>query len=1111
LTIMFGLICNLCYSQTAGTIIDKRNIYNDKGNYYFDRNEFRKAIAFYNLAYKKDSGDYSSVLKKADAYAKLKLYAQAEECYRIVFESNKKLDNAYRLKYAFLLLANNKPEEFKKWLAIYSQVVEDDIKGENSLVSKENRSKLYKDTTIVLISAARDANGIQSYKEKMLNASAGTEGNSELSISGFNYQIGHPTFNRLKTEMFFNSDAQGGKGGMDLYRSRLINNKWSLPENMGDVVNSKGNETYPFLFNDSILYFTSEGHTGFGKSDVYSINIKDSAKTLINLGNQINTAFNDYAMFLNPDGHSGYLSSDRSVVSASPSLSGPSAGQDNIYQFDILNFKIKYAGYQPRRKTSAEDVKLNLLVSTGEEYDISPTAKDNFEFSFQPMENYKLIIQRENIKMEDIIDNGELTNLQKKELILNPPPVQKAEIKLQSGMKYLFVAGQNPIDPLFIKSLQDKASVYQKLNGNAIDLSVLAREMQFSEEEVYTVRFVKDDNQVNASKSMEVSSLSMNDKLIRIYGQSIFIVLPVKSTTNFNVRTDIEAMSQSFSPQKYALIVDQGSVFKKEEAANSWLIPLTVNTRSVKDVKTSNRFSAKEISIIPGTEYLLTLNKPDPETGKDIEVIVPLTKGVKYNISPSQKNNSEYRKEMAEFILGREGLELASEEVIDLSVLSKELEVHPGENISFTLLSINKPGKKPPVSDEIKTSLSLDGVVYEITRNEKFTINMPFDLSQKVSFQTDLGYVKENFKPDSYLTRIDTTSYSTDIALDTAVIRKHKDPGWLVSMSVNTDSIAEVERQNQFTSREVSIIAGKEYILTVTKVDSKTGKEDEIIVPLTRHVKYNFTSNPVSEDAYKESLEKFLADRKNVKVTGGEVIDIRLISKDLEIKEGDKVSFSLLPVKNLSKKPVEPVTDKSYLFLDNKVVEFTLMQKYTVNVPLTNDRQINMQTDLKQVQEKFTPASIKVDVDTMSFFSEIKVDTTGYGDRLIKEKDLIKDPVFGVIVVNFDLNEHTLQPDAKKTVQEKVINELKGDNRLYVTIKGYTDALGDADFNLNLSKQRAESVKDFLINNGIGENRIRTFSYGASQILKEGINWKAMDEAELRKYRKVEIVIYMPK
>ena len=1104
LILLLGFISNLCYTQVNVTITEKRNIYNEKGNYYFDRNEFKKAIVFYNIASQRDANDYFSILRKAEAYTKLKLYPQAEECYRIVFESNQRLDNVYRLKYALVLLANNKPEEFKQWLGMYSQVVEEETKGENILVSSENRIKLYKDSTIVIVKNAseldtKESPYLNTYQAIMLKNANEPTGMSEVTIEGFTYHIGYPSFNSQGTVIYFVSDAPGGKGGMDLYSSHMVDTEWTYPENLGNIINSNGDEEYPFIFNDSILNFASDGHSGFGGLDLYSVNVKDTIKTIVNLGNQINSTYDDYGLFLAPGGQTGYFSSNRP------------GGKENIYKLDILNFKIKYAGYRPRKRTSIEDNQLNLILASGEEYHVAATGTDNFEFSFQPMENYKLIIQSENIKVEDILYNNELTPDQRREIFLNPPPVQKAEIKLQEGMKYQFAAGQNTISPQYRNALKEKARNYQNPGENTINLTALARELQFTEGEIYTVRFVKDDSQNDTYKGIEVSTLFMNDQAIRIYGQSFFAVLPLKTEINFTVQTDIDVIDQNFSSKKYAILVDEGPVFKEEEeVVPKWLLSLTVNTDSIEKVDLVNRLSAKEISIIPGTEYILTLSKPDPKKREDIEVIVPLTRGVKYNLSSSQEDNAEFKETLAELLIGREGLELTNEEVIDISVLSKEIEVQPGEDLSFTLLPVKQFGKKPAVSEELKSSLMLDGKVLEITRDEKYVINVPFTLNRKVNFQTDLNYMQENFEADAFVMRLDTVSFTSEITIDTTGYGDLKSSGWLVSMSVNTDSIEEVEKQNQFIAKEVSIIPGKDYILTVSKVDGETGEVIEIIVPLTKQVKYDFTSNPGSEEEYKESLNKFLAGRQDIETIDGQVIDIRLISKELQIKEGDEISFSLLPVKILSKQPVPEVGSISNLYLDSKLVEFTQIQKFTINVPLTEERQVNMQTDLEHLQEHFEPSSFTLDIDTLSFFSEITIDTAGLGDRVIKE-EVIKDPVFDVITINFDLNEYSLRPEAMKTIQEDVIDELKGDSRLYVTIKGYTDALGDPDYNLSLSKKRAESVKEYLKRNGIGEGRIRTFSFGASQLLEKNINWKELDESELRKYRKVEIVMYLPK
>ncbi len=925
LILLVGLMSDICYTQTDGKIIEKQNVYNKKGDYYLYNKEFKKAIVYYNMAFQKDPKDYFSILKKAEAYSKLKLYPQAEECYRIVIESVQSLDNVYRLKYAYMLFANDKKEEFRKMMNKYMEIVEEEIEGENYLISSENRVKLYKDSTILL----------------------GT---------------------------------------------------------------------------------------------------------------------------------------------------------------DTINFKIKYEAYRHRPGTSMKDDQINIWLNNGEEYNIPANSSGDYAFSFQPAENYKIIVQRENVEMDEVMNNKNISSEQRKEAILKPEAIQKAEIIVPPGMKYQFSVGNSAISPQYKSTLKEKAKNYQDVGENAISLTALAKELQFSEGEVYSFRFVKDDK-ASVYKGKEVSTLFVNNQAVNVFGQSFFILLPLKTESNFNIQTDLEFIEENFSPKKYTIVVDEGPVFKKELDPN-WLISLAVNTDSLEKVLPINRLSAKEISIIPGTEYILTLSKPDPRRRYDLEIIVPLTKGVKYNMGSSQQSDAEFKEALAKFITGREGLEPSNEEIIDLSILSKELEVKPGEDLSFHLQPAKQYGKKPAETELKKSTFILDGKVYEVPSNVKYSINIPFNIERKINFQTDLDYVQENFEAEDYNLRLDTISFTAEIAVDTTGYSNLKSSGWL-SMSVNTELIEEVEKQNQFKAMEVSIIPAKEYILTVSKVDAKTGKEEEIIVPLLRQVKYDFTSNPESEEAYKETLKEFIAGRENMETVDGTVIDITLLSKELQIEEGDKISFSLLPVRKLTKTPLPEVTAKSCLYLDNKLVEFTQIQKYTINMPLGDEQKVNMQTNIEYLQENFDPGAISIDVDTAGFFSEIEIDTTGLGNRVIKDEE-IKDPVFDVIVINFELNKHELLPEAKKTIQESIIDELKRDNRLYVTIKGYTDALGDDDYNFKLSKKRAESVNEFLKENGIGENRIRTFSFGESQSLKEGMKWEDLSEEELKKYRKVEIVIYLP-
>jgi outer membrane protein OmpA-like peptidoglycan-associated protein/tetratricopeptide (TPR) repeat protein len=1178
-TFLFVLIFSLSgivgFGQGTTSIADVTNIFDEKGDYYYDKKEYKKAITYYNMAYKKDNKNYYSILRKAEAFTVLEQYAQAAECYQIIFNSDLKIPNVYRLRYALVLLKIGDIVKFENWLTQYNAVVESEIEGQNYISTSDDRAKLYKDSTIIIVdhiplinSSASEINPVaidgqvlfssnrtinkeanldKSYnvfvsnftKQGMLGAadifnkslnsilnesspyffditntlyfsrsegynrgfktySSGIpyEANEALETSNFSIgsfdNIGQLTMNSNGTKLYFTSDVEGGQGGFDLYSSDLINGEWSDPRNLGPRINTSGNELNPSLLNDSILYFSSQGHNSIGGFDLFRINLNDPTSIAENLGSKVNTEYDELGLSFAPGDLTAYFSSNRPG----------GKGKEDIYRLHLLDLKVKYAAYRHKRRGKIQEGKINLYLSNGDEYNIGSKENTGFNFSFLPEEPYKMIIQHENPTAENAFRSKTLTPGQKSKELLQPTPLDKAEIPLEAGMKYQFTAGLNPIDPSYLNYLEEVADDYQDPKTSTIDLTALAKELQFTEGEIYTIRFVKDKDKVTGYKQKGESRLFIDNEEISIYGRAFFIVLPLDNEVNFNIQTDIDHLKDNFNPKKHGIVVETGPVF---DPSSKWLVSMTVNTESTENVIKENQLTAEEISIIPGTEYIITLGKVDPASGEKIEIIIPLTRGVKYNLGTAANSQDAFRLAFAQMVLGRDDLEPADEELIDISILSKELEIQPGEDITFNLLPAMKFGKKAIVEDA-KSILSLDGMDYAISKEEMYTINVPFGTSQSLNIQTDIDYVIENFELEQIVMALDTLPFFGAITIDTTGLSTAS-PDWL-SVSVNTSSKEEVEEKNQFVANELSIIPGKEYILTVTKIDAITGKETEIIVPLTRKVKYDFTSDPISAEAYKQSFEAFLENNEQFETTGGELIDISMISKELEIEEGDEISFSLLPAKIFKDGKVITESSRSSLFLDSKVVEFTQIQKYSINVPL-NDQQVNLQTNIEHIQDNFEAGTYSLDVDTLSFFSEITVDTTGYGYMVIPESE-ITDPVYDVVVVNFDLNDYSLRPKAVYTIDGKVVEELKKDNRLYVTIKGYTDGLGNTEYNLELSKKRAHSVKDYLQAMGIGESRIRTFSFGDSHTLKEGVNWEDLSEEELEKHRKVEIVIYLP-
>jgi outer membrane protein OmpA-like peptidoglycan-associated protein/tetratricopeptide (TPR) repeat protein len=138
------------------------------------------------------------------------------------------------------------------------------------------------------------------------------------------YSTGHPAFGISGNTLWFVSDMPGGYGGTDVYVSRFENNSWTKPENLGPAVNSEGNELFPYVLNDSLMYFASNGWGGLGGLDIFKFNLKDPRQSKPeNIGSPINSAGDDFGLIMRAGARSGFFSSNRAE----------GKGNDDIYRF----------------------------------------------------------------------------------------------------------------------------------------------------------------------------------------------------------------------------------------------------------------------------------------------------------------------------------------------------------------------------------------------------------------------------------------------------------------------------------------------------------------------------------------------------------------------------------------------------------------------------------------------------------------------------------------------------------------------------------------------------------------------------------------------------------
>ena len=135
---------------------------------------------------------------------------------------------------------------------------------------------------------------------------------SELRFNNEWYNNTTPYLSPDGKRLYFASDKSGGYGGSDLYYCQWINDYWDNPVNLGPVINTSGNEAYPFIDDSGGLYFASDGHPGLGGKDIFYSKLDDSNwKEPVHLNSPINSVYDDFGLVCDSVLSEGYFSSNR--------------------------------------------------------------------------------------------------------------------------------------------------------------------------------------------------------------------------------------------------------------------------------------------------------------------------------------------------------------------------------------------------------------------------------------------------------------------------------------------------------------------------------------------------------------------------------------------------------------------------------------------------------------------------------------------------------------------------------------------------------------------------------------------------------------------------------
>jgi outer membrane protein OmpA-like peptidoglycan-associated protein len=292
---------------------------------------------------------------------------------------------------------------------------------------------------------------------------------SEFPFNSKSYSVGHPALSQDGKVMYFISDMPGGIGGTDLYETKWESGKWSQPRNLGDKINTQGNEMYPFIDSIGNLFFSSTGHKNLGGLDIFKSSKNGGNWTQVeNLNYPINSVKDDFGFMIYNDQKSGFISSNRE-------------GSDKIYEFILQAAKVNVNG-KIVSKIDGKPIASAKIEITDKARNITDTiysAEDgSYSYILAPNTNFDITVSKEgffsqSVEVSTINQVGDIVKDFSLEELVKGKPVVIDEAN-EKGVRPIFYdfdkseIRQDAFEPLnkLVKRLKDNPKVTIELSSH---------------------------------------------------------------------------------------------------------------------------------------------------------------------------------------------------------------------------------------------------------------------------------------------------------------------------------------------------------------------------------------------------------------------------------------------------------------------------------------------------------------------------------------------------------------------------------------------------------------------------------------------------------------------
>ncbi len=206
-----------------------------------------------------------------------------------------------------------------------------------------------------------------------------------IPIADDSIVIAHPAIGLENLELFFVSDMPGTFGGKDIWKITRGNegDDWSEPVNLGEDINTPGDEMFPYVHPDGTLYFSSDSHIGIGGLDIYKATLEDNGRwTVENLRAPINSSEDDFGIIFESESERGFFSSSRK-----------GRGNDELYSFYLPPLKFNVTGVVRDEKSERilPGSTVKSIGSDGITIEATTNSDGAFRFMLKPNTDYVFI------------------------------------------------------------------------------------------------------------------------------------------------------------------------------------------------------------------------------------------------------------------------------------------------------------------------------------------------------------------------------------------------------------------------------------------------------------------------------------------------------------------------------------------------------------------------------------------------------------------------------------------------------------------------------------------------------------------------------------------------